>query len=430
MTAIDERPATHQRATLPAHGHSRAEVTHMLADIAEEDVHNWEAKLMAGGTYPAGDDVMEVAKEAYLRFFSGNPLYSSIFKSLAQMEREIVEMTAGLHHGSNATGSVTSGGSESILMGVKSARDRARDLHPEITKPEMIVPFSAHPAFTKAAQYFDLTVVEAPLRADLQLDVDAYRRLMGPNTVLMVGSAPSFTLGQVDPVEELAPLALERNINFHVDSCIGGYFLPFAEKLGYPIPVFDFRVPGVTTISADLHKFGYTAKGASTILSRDPDIFKYQVFKFGQPPRPADWYVTPSMTGTRPGGAMAAAWAVLQYLGEDGYLRLVGQAMRYIRRFFDGIEAIPGLKVMGKPAMTVFGYTSTDPGLDIFAIADGLEARGWLVSRDEYPANAIRFMQSPGHEPYIDAYLADLREVAEMARRGEIVSKGGRAQYS
>jgi glutamate/tyrosine decarboxylase-like PLP-dependent enzyme len=430
MTAIDERAPAAGRATLPQHGHSRAEVTHMLADVAEDDVRNWEAKLMAGGTYPAGDDVMEVAKEAYLAFFSTNPLYTSVFRSLTQMERDIVEMTASLHHGEQATGSVTSGGTESILMGVKIARDRARALHPEITAPEMIVPFSAHPAFTKGAHYFGLKVVEAPLRSDLVLDVDAYKRLIGPNTVLMIGSAPGFTLGQVDPIGELAPIALERNINFHVDSCIGGFFLPFAEKLGYPIPIFDFRVPGVTTISADLHKFGYTAKGASVILSRDPDIFEYQVFRFGNPPRPPDWYVTPSMTGTRPGGAIAAAWAVLQYLGEDGYLRLVGSAMRYIQRFHEGIEAIPGLQIMGKPAMTVFGYSSVDPELDIFAIADGLEARGWLVSRDEYPANAIRFMQSPGHEPYVDAYLKDLREVAEKVRRGEIVSKGGRAQYS
>ena len=245
--------ATIARATLPAHGHSRAEITHMLADIVEEDVHDWEAKLMAGGTYPAGADVMEVAKEAYLRFFSTNPLYSSIFKSLAQMEREIIEMTAALHHGPNATGSVTSGGSESILMGVKIARDRARDLHPEITAPEMIIPFSAHPAFTKAAHYFGLTKVEAPLCDDLLLDVPAYKRLITDNTVLMIGSAPGMTLGMVDPIEELAPLAGERQINFHVDSCIGGYFLPFVEKLGYTIPRFDFRVPGVTTISADLH---------------------------------------------------------------------------------------------------------------------------------------------------------------------------------
>jgi len=430
-TAEIPTQATNQaRATLPQHGHSQAEVSHMLSDIAEEDVHNWEAKLMAGGTYPAGEDVMEVAKDAYLRFFSTNPLYTSIFKSLEQMEREIIEMTAALHHGPQATGSVTSGGSESILMGVKIARDRARDLHPEITAPEMIIPFSAHPAFTKAAHYFGLTKVEAPLRDDLLLDVPAYKRLITGNTVLMIGSAPGMTLGMVDPIEELAPIAFERNINFHVDSCIGGYFLPFVEKLGYPIPKFDFRVPGVTTISADLHKFGYTAKGASTILSRDPDIFKYQVFKFGAPHRPDDWYVTPSMTGTRPGGAIAAAWAVLQYLGEDGYLRLVGQAMTYMQRFKAGINAIPGLQVMGDPAMTVFGYTSTDPDLDLFAIADGLEAAGWIVFRDEYPARAIRFMQSPGHEPYIDRYLDDLRDIAEKVRRGDITSEGGKARYS
>jgi len=431
MTAIDEHATgAKARAQLPQHGHSRAEVSHMLSDIAEEDVRDWEAKLMAGGTYPAGEDVMEVAKEAYLRFFSGNPLYSSIFKSLAQMEREIIEMTAGLHHGPNATGSVTSGGSESILMGVKIARDRARDLHPEITAPEMIIPFSAHPAFTKAAHYFGLTKVEAPLRDDLLLDVPAYKRLITDNTVLMIGSAPGMTLGMVDPIEELAPIALERNISFHVDSCIGGYFLPFVEKLGYPVPVFDFRVPGVTTISADLHKFGYTAKGASTILSRDPDIFKYQVFRFGAPHRPDDWYVTPSMTGTRPGGSIAAAWAVLQYLGEDGYKRLVGQAMRYMQRFKAGINAIPGLQVMGDPVMTVFGYTSVDPDLDLFAIAKGLQDRGWIVFPDEYPRLAIRFMQSPGHEPYIDKYLADLRDVAEKVRRGEIVREDAKARYS
>ncbi len=431
MTAIDEREtATGTRATLPARGHSRAEVSAMLEEAAREDVRNWEARLMAGGTYPAGEDVLEVAKEAYLAFFSTNPLYTSIFKSLVQMERDIIEMTAALHHGPQATGSVTSGGSESILMGIKIARDRARDLHPEIREPEMIVPFSAHPAFTKGAHYFGLRVVQAPLRDDLILDVPAYRRLITDNTVLMVGSAPGLTLGMIDPITELAPLALEREINFHVDSCIGGYFLPFVEKLGYPIPIFDFRVPGVTTISADLHKFGYTAKGASTILSRDPDIFAYQVFRFGAPPRPSDWYVTPSMTGTRPGGAIAAAWAVLQYLGEDGYLRLVGQAMQYMGRFKAGINAIPGLRVMGEPAMTVFGYTSDDPDLDIFAIADGLEARGWLVFRDEFPVRAIRFMQSPGHEPYIDRYLADLRDVADRVRSGEIVNEGGRARYS
>lgn len=417
------------RTSLPEHGASHEDVTRMLEEVAIDDVRDWESRLMAGGTYPAGDDVIAVAKAAYLRFFSTNTLYAStVFKSLAKMEREVIAMTADLFHGPEATGSITSGGSESILMGIKSARDRARELHPHITQPEMVVPLSAHPAFWKGAHYFGLKLARAPLRDDLELDVDAYRDLITPNTVLLVASAPSLTLGMVDPIEQIAPIALERDINFHVDACVGGFFLPFAEQLGRPIARFDFRVPGVTTISADLHKFGYTAKGASTIISRDEDIFRHQVFRFGAPERPADWYTTPSMTGTRPGGAVAAAWAVLNYLGADGYRRLVGDSLDYMARFLAGINAIEGLEVMGDPAMTVFGYTSQT--LDIFAIARGLEERGWLVFPDEWPARAIRFMQSPGHAPYVDRYLADLREVAELVRSGQLVSEGGRALYT
>lgn len=417
------------RTTLPKQGRPPAEVLAMLDDVAAGDVTDWEARLMAGGTYPAGDDVLEVAKQAYLRFFSTNPLYASaVFHSLAVMERDIVSMTADLLHAPEGQGSVTSGGSESILMGIKIARDRARELHPEITQPEMVVPLSAHPAFWKGAHYFGLKLVRAPLRDDLQLDVDAYRRLITPDTVLLVGSAPSLTIGMVDPIEELAPIALERGISFHVDACVGGYFLPFAEQLGRPIPPFDFRVPGVTTMSADLHKFGYAAKGASCVISRDADIFRHQVFRFGAPERPDDWYVTPSMTGTRPGGAIAAAWAVLNHLGVDGYRRLTAQAMAYMDRFQAGINAIDGLRVLGRPAMTLFGYTAD--GLDIFAIARGMTERGWLVFPDEWPVKAIRFMQSPGHEPYVDRYLADLREVADLVRSGQLVADGGRAQYT
>lgn len=417
------------RRTLPEHGATRAEIEARFDALTAGDVTDWEERMMPGGTYPAGDEVLRIAKDAYLRFFSTNPLYAStVFPSLTAMEREIVAMTADLLHAPDGQGSVTSGGSESILMGIKIARDRARELHPEITAPEMVVPLSAHPAFWKGAHYFGLTLVRAPLRDDCVLDTEAYKRLVTPNTVLLVGSAPSLTLGMVDPIEELAPIALERGISFHVDSCVGGYFLPFAEQIGRPIPRFDFRVPGVTTISADLHKFGYAAKGASCVISRNADIFRFQPFSFGAPERPPDWYVTPSMTGTRPGGAIAAAWAVLNHLGVDGYRRLVGSAMAYIDRFQAGIDAIPGLRVLGAPVMTLFGYTSDT--LDIFAIAKGMTERGWLVFPDEWPVRAIRFMQSPGHEPYIDRYLADLREVAELVRSGRLVADGGRAQYT
>jgi len=415
------------RARLPRSGLSREELSARLEEAVADELP-WRERLAAGTNYLAGEDVTEVAKEAYLRFFSTNALLPSTFPGLARFEREVVDYAAGLFHGPAAVGSITSGGSESILMGVKSARDRARMVHPGIRTPRMVVPESAHPAFWKAAHYFGLELVGVPLDGALQIDLDAYRRAIDDQTVLLVASAPSLTLGMVDPIETIGPWALERDINLHVDACVGGFFLPFAEMLGEPIPTFDFRVPGVATISADLHKFGYAAKGASLIMSRDEEVFSHQAFRFGGPGRPDDWYVTPSMTGTRPGGAVAAAWAVMTYLGEEGYLRVVGDTLAYLRRWWAGIEAIEGLHVMGRPAMSVFGYTSET--LDIHAIADGLEARGWLVFRDTHPVASIRFMQSAGHEPFVDGYLADLREVADLVRSGELTSAGGRATYT
>ncbi len=412
---------------MPAEGTDRERLRRLMEDAAADDA-DWLGGMAAGTNYPAGEDVLEVSKEAYLRFFSTNGLLPDLFPSLARFEREVIDYVASLFHGPDAVGSITSGGSESILMGVKSARDRARLLHPEITAPEMVVPESAHPAFTKGAHYFGLRLVPVALGPDLLIDPATYRSAITDRTVLLVGSAPSLTLGMVDPIAELAPLAAERGIGFHVDACVGGFFLPFVERLGDPVPLWDFRVPGVTTISADLHKFGYTAKGASIVMSRDRDVFANQPFRFGGPARPDDWYVTPSMTGTRPGGSIASAWAVMTYLGEAGYVDRARRTIGYLRRWWAGVEAIEGLHVMGKPAMSVFAITSTT--LDMAAIEAGMKARGWLTFLDTHPVPALRFMQSPGHEPHVDRYLADLREVADLVRRGELSGDGARARYT
>jgi glutamate/tyrosine decarboxylase-like PLP-dependent enzyme len=379
------------RASLPADGMDRDRLRQAMEEAAADDA-DWLSRMAVGTNYPAGDDVLEVAREAYLRFFSTNGLLPDLFPSLARFEREVIDYVANLFHGPDAVGSITSGGSESILMGVKSARDRARRRHPAITRPQMVVPESAHPAFTKGGHYFGIEVVSVPLGPDHQVDVSTYRAAVGPDAVLLVGSAPSLTLGMVDPIEELAAIAAERDIGFHVDSCVGGFFLPFVERAGQPVPTFDFRVPGVTTISADLHKFGYAAKGASVIMSRDRDVFDHQPFRFGGGARPDDWYVTPSMTGTRPGGAIAAAWAVMTYLGEAGYLDRTRRTLAYLRRWWDAIEAIDGLEVMGEPVMSVFAVAS--PTLDMFAIGKGMEERGWIVYTDSEPVPAVRFMQS------------------------------------
>ena len=408
-------------------GTPERELHDIMQEAAAGDMQ-WKERLASGVSYPAGDDVLRVAQEAYLQFFSANALYSGIFPSVARFEKEVIEMTAGLLHGEDATGAISSGGTESILLGVQSARDRARVEHPHISAPEMVVPESAHPSFWKAAGYFGLKIVATPLTEDGLVAVPAYLQAINDNTILLVGSAPSTLLGMIDPIPEMAAPAAERNISFHVDACVGGFFMPFVEKLGYPVTAWNFRVPGVTTISADLHKFGYAAKGASGIMSRNEDIYRYQVFDFGPPERPQGYYVTPTMAGTRPGGAIAAAWAVMNYLGEEGYLRLVGQTMTYMKRFQDGINAIEGLVVLGEPAMSLFAYTSRT--LDIFAIATGMEDRGWMVSKDSHPFGAIHFMQSPGHEPYVDAYLKDLEDVVELVASGEITARGAEATYT
>lgn len=236
----------------------------------------------------------------------------------------------------------------------------------------MVLPESAHPAFLKAAHYFGLKPVRIPVGPDWRVDMAKVRVAVTPNTVLLVGSAPSYPHGVIDPIEELSALALERGIYPHVDACVGGFLLPFVRKLGYPLPPFDFAVPGVRSISADVHKYGFGAKGTSVIVYRNQEIRRHQYFVF------TDWsggiYGSPTMTGTRPGGAIAAAWAVMNHLGEKGYLRLAAGIMQTTRTLLDGIDAIPELYVIGKPDMSIFAFTSD--GLNVYALADAMAGRG------------------------------------------------------
>jgi glutamate/tyrosine decarboxylase-like PLP-dependent enzyme len=423
MVGVETAPATAERVALPQTGRSPAELWAVMADEAEADVR-WQDGRVAALVYLAGDDVEAVAKEAYLRAFSGNGLAPSAFPSLKRYEEEVVAMTAALLNAERGVGNITSGGTESILLAVKIARDRARDLRPEIAAPEMVLPETAHPAFNKAAHYFGLKPIRTPVGADYRVDVAAYRAAITDDTVLLVGSAPNYVYTMIDPIPELSELARERNLSFHVDACVGGFFLPFVERLGRRIIPFDFRNPGVTTISADLHKFGYAAKGASTLICRDPAIYRYQEFAFSD--WPGGTYRTPTMTGTRPGGAIAAAWAVLNYLGEEGYLRLVDRTLRMVDRLIAAIAAIPDLYVVGEPDMSLVAYGSDS--LDMVAVADGLQARGWFVYLERNPPS-IHLMLSPGHDAFMDRYLADLREAIDLVKRGEVVRQRDEIRY-
>lgn len=376
-----------------------------------------DAKWRDGKTwslvYHVDDEIAEFLKEAYAMFSSENGLNPMAFPSLKRFEAEVVAMTANLLGGDEeAAGNMTSGGTESILMAVKTAREWARVKYPANQAPEMILPATAHPAFEKAAHYFCVKVVHIPVLADFSADVEATRTAITPQTILLVGSAPSYPQGVVDPIPDLAQLAAENNLLFHVDACVGGFMLPFVRKLGYPVPEFDFRVPGVTSISVDLHKYAYASKGASVILYGNRELRRHQFFVH------TDWsggiYASPTMTGTRPGGAIAAAWAIMNHLGEEGYLAITDRVMTTVKKLREGISAIDGIHILGDPTMSILAIGSDR--LNVYEIGDELAMRGWHMDRQQFPPS-LHLTVTYAHARVADEFLYDLAQAVKRARR-------------
>jgi sphinganine-1-phosphate aldolase len=401
----------------PSTGKSKEEVLATMRAARDHDVQ-WQKGRAFSLVYHAGKEVDDLLKEASLLFFSENGLNPAAFPSLRKFETEITAMTASLLGGDdNTAGSVTSGGTESLLMTVKTARDWARKNRPEIKQPEMILPITGHPAFEKAAEYFGVKAVHIPVRADYRADVGSARKAVTANTILMIGSAPAYPHGVVDPIRELAAIAQEYGVLFHTDACVGGFMLPFMRKLGYHVPDFDLSVPGISSISADLHKYAYAAKGASVILYKTAELRRHQMFVY------TDWpggiYPSPALGGTRPGAPIAAAWAVLNYLGESGYLELTDQVMNAARRLQEGVNATPGLKVISNPEMSVFAIgsdPSTGSGLDVYSLADELTKRNWHLDRQQFPPSLHMTVQF-GHINVVDEFLSDLSHAANIVRK-------------
>ncbi len=404
-------------------GKSADEVLEEMRVAASRDA-DWRAGKTWSLVYNAGEDVIAVSRRAYDAFFSSNALNPMAFPSLRRFETEVLAMACALLHGGpEAAGSMTTGGTESILMALKAARDWGRANRPGATPGEVVLPVSAHPAFDKAAHYLGLRTVYVPVGADYRVDLDAVKDAIGDRTVLVVGSAPSFPQGVIDDIPQLAALAQERGVLCHVDACVGGYFLPFLERIGEPVRPWDFRVPGVTSISADLHKYGYTARGASTILYRDRALRRFQFHV--QTDWPGGLYGSPTMTGSRPGGPIAAAWAVLNYLGTNGYERLTRTTMAATRQLLAGVRGA-GLRVLGQPDMSVFAFASDD--LDVYALCDAMDASGWKIDRQQLPPSA-HLMVSPGHAPFVAPFLAELTAAATALRGGAPTPDGSAAMY-
>lgn len=409
---------------LPQHGLEPEEIWAEMERAEQGDV-DWAAGKLQGIVYAVGDDVKEIGETAYRRYYATNPLSPAYFPSLQRYSRDIVAITGELFHLPNPAGTVTTGGTESNLLAVLTARERARTERSGIRNPEIIVPHSAHPSLSKAGHLFDVVVRRVPLGDDLRANPEAMEAAITPNTILLVGSAPDYPHGLVDPIVDLGEIAQRHNLPLHVDSCVGGFFLPFLEQIGRDVPLWDFRVPGVTSISADLHKHGYSAKGASVLMQRDPASVDLHTFDF------ADWpggrYRTATISGTRAGGSIAAAWAVLHYLGQEGYRSIVKKTMDVTDTLIDGIVETPGLEVWGEPVMNKFGYGSS--ALDIRAIARGMEERGWTVGLQSEPP-AINMHVMLVHDQIIGSYIDDLREVTHLVTRGELDADDREAAYN
>jgi len=398
------------------------------------DDRDWRGGRVFSLVYSAGDEVHALLERAAAAYSAENALNTMVFPSLGWMQHDIVTITAGLlgadrvaAGGADIHGYLTSGGTESLLMATKTARDWGRTER-VTTRPNMVLATSAHAAFEKASHYFEVESRRIPVGPDFRADVDAMADAIDDDTVLVIGSAPSYPQGVIDPIVDLAALASERGVLCHVDACLGGFILPFLGALGHVDKQWDFTVPGVTSISADLHKYGYGSKGVSVVLYRTAELARLQPFLT------TNWlgglYGSPSMAGTRPAGPIAAGWAVLHFLGEDGYLRLTEDTYRAARALRSAIEGLPGLAVRGDPDATVLAFGGDRRGgdsgavsIDTFALGDALADRGgWFFDRQS-PPDSLHGTVHAGHAAVMDELVADLTAVA-----GELAASGARAR--
>ncbi len=404
--SAQNKPSPTSTKSLPQVGLSPEKVFQALEDLRVNDVA-WREGRAFSLAYHAGAEAISVAEEAYRRFSGENALSTDAFPSLRQIQSDVVAMAGSwLGATSDSAGFMTSGGTESILMAVKAARDRLLKER-TITQPNIVLPTSAHAAFDKACAYFGVESRRVAVGADWRADVSAMRTCVDSNTVLIVASAPQYPQGVVDDVTGIAQVAIDHNINCHVDACMGGVTLAYLSRLGEKIPAWNLQVPGVSSISVDLHKFGYTSKGASVIMYASKYLRSFQGFFTD------NWlggvYASSGMLGTKSGGAMASAWAVMHHLGEDGYLRLTREAREATLQIASFISSNDRLCLRAKPQTTLICFGAKDPAaLNVFAVADELARHGWYVDR-QAPPDSLHCTVNAIHHDKILQFTHDLQ---------------------
>ncbi|MFT5114155.1 MAG: sphinganine-1-phosphate aldolase [Parasphingorhabdus sp.] len=415
-----------QDSKIPHNGRSWEEIRREMLEAREADLP-WVADHSFKPAYFAGDDIVNIANQAYQMYITDNALYAhSAFPSLHRYETEVTAMVLEiLNAPGGAGGSLSTGGTESNFMAVKTARDWARTHLPHIRKPNLVVPRTAHPSFDKAAHMLGLDVIRASGSPHYKADVEAMGQAINSDTIMIIASAPPYPYGETDPVEEIAELANSHGLWMHVDGCLGGFILPFARHIDHTIPMFDFAVPGVTSMSADIHKYGYAAKGISALLLRDANLERYQRSTFDN--WPSGLYATDNISGSRSGGALASAWAVMNHLGWQGYMDIVQKHVSIRDRFIEVINDIKSLYVLAKPHAYNFAFASNE--LDIYAVSDGMIDRGWTLGRSNEPAS-IQLMINLVHESAVHAFAEDLQEVTMAVQQGKIVASDAESIYA
>ena len=410
---------------IPERPRERGEVLDELRTMAAEEDALGDAGRCSGSIYSGDHEHYHFLTEAFEAFAHANVLQRDMYPSANKLEGEIVAMTlamlhgdavAGHHPGQEPCGVITAGGTESLVSAVYAYREWAREER-GVTEPQMIMPRTAHVALDKAGHYFGVEVLHAPVGPDYRVDLDWVRDHLTDRTILLVGSAGSYPYGVMDPIEELAAIADDRGIGMHVDGCLGGFILPWGERLGYPVPPFDFRVPGVTSISADTHKFGYALKGTSVLAYRDKALRRHQYFTA------ADWpggiYVSPGISGSRSGGIIAATWAAMVTIGEQGYLAAADRIFSTAARIRATVDSVDELAVMGEPLFLVAFHTNPDvlDEMAIFHVNDALTERGWRMNGLHHPPALHFCVTLPNTRPGVaEAFDADLRAAAAYAR--------------
>ncbi|KAF7315761.1 Sphinganine-1-phosphate aldolase [Mycena indigotica] len=421
---VPKGPDVTRHLSLPKEGKSLEWILAEMDKMDDEMSHatNWRQGKISGAVYHGGEDLERVIVAAYAKYAVSNPLHPDVFPAVRKMEAEIVAQTLQLYNGPNGAGTMTSGGTESIIMSVKTHRDWARAVK-GIAEPEMIIPSSAHAAFDKGAAYLKIKVHTIPVDSyTRKVDIKAVKRAINANTIMLVGSTVNFPDGNQDDIEALGKLAVKYKLGLHVDSCLGSFIIPYLEKTGlsegsngkYKLYPCDFRVPGVTAISCDTHKYGFSPKGTSVIMYRDAELRRHQYYVS------PDWaggvYASPSLSGSRPGALLAGTWAAMQYMGSDGYLESCRSIVTCARTIADRIvSSIPELYILGSPPASLIAFGSKHPKVDVLEVGDKMSQRGWhLNALSNPPAVHIACTRlTVGKE---EEFIADLKDSIREAK--------------